>query len=220
MTAPVVTTHAGITLIGGGEVTSGDLAQALALAPVVVAADSGADRALADGIMPEAVLGDLDSISEAARRAIPPDRLHRIPEQETTDFEKCLQRLAAPFVVAVGFSGPRVDHLLAGLTTLVRLRHSPCLLLAGADAVFAAPARLRLDLPGGTRLSLYPLGPVTGTSRGLRWPIDGLSLDPARRAGTSNVTTGQPVELGLDGPCLVILPREHTAEAVRAIRTS
>lgn len=214
--SPVVSSAVGVTLIGGGEVTPGDLAQALAFAPVVVAADSGADVALARGIVPEAVIGDLDSISAAALGAIPPDRVHRIAEQDTTDFEKCLGRIAAPFVVAVGFGGPRLDHLLACLTSLVRLRRPPCLLLAGEDAIFAAPPRLRLDLPAGTRLSLYPLGRVTGSGEGLRWPLDGLTLDPACRVGTSNQVT-KAVELMLDGPCLVILPREHAAEAMKAI---
>lgn len=213
---PVLTSATGVTLIGGGEVAAEDLARALALAPVVAAADSGADRALAAGIVPQAVIGDLDSISDAGRAAIPPGGLHRIAEQETTDFEKCLARIAAPFIVAVGFSGPRADHLLACLTTLVRLRR-PCLLLGGEDAIFAAPPTLRLDLPPGTRLSLCPLGPVTGTSRGLRWAIDGLTLDPAHRVGTSNATTG-PVKLALDGPCIVILPREQAAAVIRAIR--
>lgn len=215
--SPVVTSAAGVTLIGGGEVRAQDLVLAVALAPVVVAADSGADRALAAGILPQAVLGDLDSISDPGRAAIPPDRLHRIPEQETTDFEKALSRIAAPFVVGVGFSGPRVDHLLATLTTLVRLRNPPCLLLAAEDVAFAAPPVLRLDLPPGTRLSLYPLGQVSGRSGGLRWPLDGVTLAPAQRVGTSNEATGA-VELALDGPCIVILPREHAAAAVQAIR--
>lgn len=213
---PVLTSADGVTLIGGGEVTPQDLAQALALAPVVAAADSGADRALADGLLPQAVIGDLDSLSPRGRAAIPSERLHPVAEQETTDFEKALSRIRAPFVVGVGFSGPRADHLLACLTTLVRLRQPPCLMLGGKDAVFAAPSHLRLDLPPGTRLSLYPLGPVTGASRGLRWPIDGLTLDPARRVGTSNATTGA-VEMELNGPCIVILPRDRAMEALQAI---
>ena len=219
MTAPLLTSRAGVALIGGGAATAGDLAQALALAPDVMAADSGAELALAAGIMPLAVAGDLDSISDAARAAIPPGRLHRIAEQETTDFEKCLARIAAPFVLAVGFGGSRTDHLLACLTTLVRLRHPPCLLLAGDDVIFAAPPALRLDLPPGSRLSLYPLGPVTGTSRGLRWALDGLTLDPATRVGTSNETTG-PVELALTGPCIVILPRDHADIAAKALASA
>lgn len=214
---PLLTSDRGVTLIGGGTVTRDDLAQALALASIVAAADSGADRALAAGLVPRAVIGDLDSLSPQGRAAIPPDRLHRIAEQETTDFEKALLRIHAPFVIGVGFSGPRADHLLAALTALVRLRRPPCLLLAGEDVAFAAPPALRLDLPPGTRLSLYPLGAVTGTSRGLRWPLDDLTLDPAGPVGTSNETTG-PVDLALHGPCIVILPREQAAAAIRAIR--
>ena len=46
-----------------------------------------------------------------------------------------------------------------------------------------------------------------------------LVLDPAARTGTSNRAEG-PVELALDGPCLVILPRAHAAAAVRALAAS
>lgn len=214
---PLLSSAAGVTLIGGGEVSPADLAQATALAPAIMAADSGSVRALAAGLMPLAVAGDFDSLSAEVRARVPADRLHHIAEQETTDFEKCLSRIAAPFVVAVGFAGPRYDHLLANLTTLTRLRRPPCLLLGGTDVMIAAPPRLALDLPADTRVSLYPLGRVTGESRGLRWPIGGLVLDPAGRVGTSNAAMGGTVELALDGPCVVILPRRHLADALTAL---
>ena len=214
---PILSSATGVTLIGGGAVSDADLAEATALAPAIMAADSGSERALAAGLMPQAVAGDFDSLSDRVRARVPADRLHHIAEQETTDFEKCLSRVAAPFVVAVGFAGPRYDHLLANLTTLARLRRPPCLLLAGTDAMLAAPPLLALDLPAGTRVSLYPLGRVMGESRGLRWPVGGLVLDPAARVGTSNAALGGTVELALDGPCIVILPRRHLADAVTAV---
>ncbi|SEH86143.1 thiamine diphosphokinase [Paracoccus alkenifer] len=217
MTAPLLDSAQGVTLIGGGEVAAADLAQATVLAPAIMAADSGAGRALAAGLVPLAVAGDFDSLSPQLRAQVPADRLHHIAEQDTTDFEKCLSRVAAPFVVAVGFAGPRHDHLLANLTTLIRLRRPPCLLLGGTDVIFAAPPRLVLDLPADTRVSIYPLGPVTGESRGLRWPLAGLALDPAGRVGTSNAATGGVVDLALDGPCIVILPRRHLGDAVAAL---
>lgn len=216
---PILRTAQGVTLIGGGAVAPGDAALALARAPVVMAADGGAATALALGLMPAAVAGDLDSLPPAARAAIPADRLHRIAEQVTTDFEKCLARVAAPFVIGIGFAGDRPDHLLAALNVLVRLRVPPCLLLAGTDVMFAAPHRLSLDLPPGTRLSLFPLGRVTGTAQGLRWPLDGLVLDPAGQVGTSNQATG-PVALTLDGPCLVILPRAQLDAALAGLGLS
>lgn len=163
--------------------------------------------ALRQGLLPEAVIGDLDSISAAARAALSPDRLHLIAEQDTTDFEKCLTRIDAPLILGLGFGGPRLDHWLAVANALVRHPDLPCVILGGADIAFAAPPRISLPLAPGTRVSLFPLAPVTGRSVGLRWPIEGLHLAPDGRIGTSNEALG-PVHLEFDAAgMLVILPR-------------
>ena len=57
----------GVTLAGGGPFGAALLARALALAPVIVGADGGADRLLRLGAEPTAVIGDFDSISATAR---------------------------------------------------------------------------------------------------------------------------------------------------------
>lgn len=205
-----------VTLIGGGPLGPDDLAQALALAPTVAAADGGADQALARGLTPAAVWGDFDSLSEAARAAIPAENLHRIAEQDSTDFEKCLSRIDAPLVIGLGFSGARQDHFLAALSTLARHLGPPCILLAGDDAIALAPPEIALDLPPGTRVSLFPMGPARGRSQGLEWPIDGLDLAPDGRVGTSNRATG-PLRLAIEGPMLLILPRAHLADLAQAL---
>ena len=41
------------------------------------------------------MIGDFDSISDAAQRALPPAALHRIAEQDSTDFDKCLRNIDA-----------------------------------------------------------------------------------------------------------------------------
>jgi thiamine pyrophosphokinase len=85
------------------------------------------------------------------------------------------------------------------------------------DVAFAVPEKVALDLPLGTRLSLFPMVPMRGTSKGLRWPIDGLTIDPMGRLGTSNEVSG-PVELAFDAPgTIVIIPREHLDQAVAAL---
>ncbi len=207
----------GVTILAGGAVSPDQLARARAVAPVVVAADSGADRALALGVEPAAVIGDMDSISAAARERLA-DRLHPVAEQETTDFEKCLQRIAAPFAVALGVTGDRADHGLAAFSLLARWRDYPVLALAGEDVIFAAPPRLALELPPETRLSLFPMAPVTGRATGLEWPIEQIAFAPAGRIGTSNRTTGPRVELEFDAPgMLVILPAAHMKAALAAL---
>jgi len=109
-----------ITLVGGAAVCSAQLKRARAIAPAIVAADGGADAALAHDAMPVAVIGDFDSISEDARRRIPQVAQHPIPDQDTTDFDKCLSNISAPLIVGVGFSGDRLDHQLAAYSSLVR----------------------------------------------------------------------------------------------------
>jgi thiamine pyrophosphokinase len=46
--------------------------------------------------------------------------VHHLPEQDTTDFEKCLYSVAAPLLLGVGFLGGRADHHLAAMNVLVR----------------------------------------------------------------------------------------------------
>ncbi len=215
----LVTSERGVTLVAGGPVGRSALAAALALAPVLVAADGGADRALRLGHPPQAVIGDLDSLSARARAALPAARIHAIAEQETTDFDKALRSVAAPFVLALGVLGGRVDHELAAFTTLVRRAERPVLALGARDVVLAAPARpLRLHLRRGDRLSLYPLGPVSGRDRGLVWPIAGLDFAATGRIGTSNRVAQGPVDLHFDRPgMLVILPRARAAAALAAL---
>jgi len=217
-TAPVFRVGEGVTLLGGGRLMPDDLSMALAVAPHLVAADGGAAAALAAGHMPDAVYGDMDSLAPAIRAQIPRDRVHQIPEQTSTDFDKALRHIDAPFVVAAGFTGERVDHELAVYHGLVARPDARCLVVGAQDIVVHAPPRFGVDLPVGTRVSLFPMAAVTGASRGLVWPIAGVKFHPAARIGTSNLTDGTRLELSFDGPgMLLIVPRVHLTAMVAAL---
>lgn len=214
--AALVRDPRGVTVIGGGAVASADLEDALAVAPLLVAADGGADRAHASGRAPDWVIGDLDSLSDAARARVPGGRLVEVTEQDSTDFAKCLERIDAPLIMAVGFAGLRLDHTLAALTALVQPGAPRVVMLASDDVILACPARIDLPLPAGTRVSLFPLGPARGTSRGLEWPIDGIEMAPGGRVGTSNRALG-PVSLRIEGQMLLMLPRACLAGVLAAL---
>ncbi len=213
MTIPIVQSLLGVTLVGGGPLTRATLVRSMAVAPRLVAADGGADRLLRLGHRPEAVIGDLDSISAQARADLG-DAVHLIPEQDTTDFDKALRSIAAPFVVGLGFSGARLDHGLAALNTLVRHAHRTCLLVGQGDVTFLAPRQITLNLPVGSRLSLFPMRPVKGRSIGLRWPIDGLDFAPDARTGTSNEVAAAEVTLCFDAPGMLVILPQRTLPAV------
>lgn len=214
MTEVIVQATQGVTLAGGGRFSASLLAESQKFAPILVAADGGADRLLAHGVEPSAVIGDFDSISARAQRRLA-GRLFPIREQVTTDFDKALRSIAAPFVLGLGFAGQRLDHGLAVLNSLVRHPGRACLILSSSDVTFLAPRALSLTLPVGSRFSLFPMGPVEGESEGLRWPLQDIGFDPAGMIGTSNEVSAARVHLRFSAErMLVILPRSAVAAAL------
>lgn len=159
----------------------------------------------------------MDSISEAALDAFA-DRLHPIAEQDSTDFAKALRTSPAPLSIAVGFIGARVDHFLAVLTELARSR-APVVLLGEVECVCLLPPYLALDLAPGTRVSLWPLGPVQGRSTGLEWPIDGIAFAPTLCAGTSNRAVG-PMEITVAGDMVLLLPAAELPKLLAGLQST
>ncbi|MFD1809456.1 thiamine pyrophosphokinase [Gemmobacter lanyuensis] len=157
-----------------------DLRLAQKHAPMVVAADGGADRALALGVRPAAVIGDFDSISAAAKAQLQGAQMLHLAEQETTDFDKALRSIRAPMVLALGVMG--AGRSCAG--SAVGAGAAPgqwrrALRAAGAKGrglCRAAPPALA---PAGGRAALaLPLAPVRGKAGVCVGPSTGLSLRP------------------------------------------
>ncbi|WP_170784349.1 thiamine diphosphokinase [Ruegeria lacuscaerulensis] len=205
-----------ITLVGGGEINPKDIELALIRAETCVAADGGAAPLLDAGVIPDAVIGDFDSLSTDHKAQIPTDRLFPFREQDSTDFDKVLRNVATPLALGVGFLGARLDHQLAVLNALVRHQDRPCILLGAQEVVFHAPPRITLPLAVGETVSLFPLRRITGRSQGLEWPIDGLELAPDGQVGTSNRVVSE-VTLEMEGPgLLVMVPRDALDQVMQA----
>lgn len=215
-----VRSTAGVTLVGAGAPVAQNVAEALQFAPDLVAADGGANYCAEMGHDPIAIIGDFDSLDEMTRARFDAAKLIEVSamaEQDTTDFQKCLVRIEAPFVLAVGFSDGRLDHTLANFGALAQMEGPPTILIGTHDIVFAAPQELHLDLDAGTRVSLFPMEPMQGVSDGLEWPIEGLTLSPLGRIGTSNRAVG-PVHLAFEKPgCLVLTPRFTLPEILKSL---
>jgi len=172
----------------------------------VIAADSGANRAHDHGQKVDHIIGDMDSVDISVLGRIPE---HLIAEQMSTDLDKCLYATEAPYYLGVGFTGGLIDHHLAACHSLIKT-DKRLILLGVEDMCFRAPLNFRLNLPIGTRVSLFPMGAVSGVSTGLRWPIEGLNFAPATKIGTSNETIAETITLRFDRPhMLVILPATY-----------
>lgn len=216
---PLIRSRRPVTLVGGGPVLPERLAAALALAPEAIGADGGGDVALPGGARFRAVIGDMDSLRNAEALRASGVALHPIAEQNSTDLEKCLYSVAAPLFLGLGFLGGRLDHHLAAMNALARRPDKRVLLIGREDICFRCPRELRLAVTVGTRVSLFPMGPVRGAiGEGLRWPVQGLDFAPDGRIGTSNAALGGVLRLGFGGgPMLVILPVDYLAAAAAAL---
>ena len=209
----------GVTLVGGAPFSRSDLDMALSLAPRIVCADGGADQL--PSRTPDAVIGDLDSLSapDVWRKRLG-HRLIRVEEQDSTDLEKCLRRVEAPFFIAVGFVAGRVDHLLAALHAII-CDQRPVFLVGEEDIQISAGFGFRIEARPGDRISFFPLRAVKSFGgTGLRWPLEGLDLEAGGKIATSNQATGGSVSVSFDRPGVIVsLPRDRLDRAVAVFRS-
>ncbi len=216
----IVSENEPITIVGGAHFSQGLLLESLARAPVVYAADGGANLCMQYGCQPKQVIGDLDSLSPSLRSELDPSRVIHVAEQDTTDFEKLLIRVDAPCMLAIGFMGGRIDHQMAVQTVLTAYAHRKIICVGDEDVMFVSPPEIDLPLDAGTRVSLYPMAPVQVRSTGLNWPTDGLSFAPNGQIGTSNQVTG-PVTLLPSAPrMLAVLPKNCLDIAIDAVQAA
>jgi len=191
--------------------------------PLVIAADSGLDHALALGIHTDLVVGDLDSASaaaqDAARAAGTEFETHPV-DKDATDLELALAAArdrGARRVIVVGGGGGRHDHLLANALVLAAVEFADLDLDALVGTARITVVRTRVTLHGhpGDLCSLIPVG---GAARGvhttgLRFPLHGEDLLPGSTRGVSNELLDTTATVSLaDGILLAVQP--HALEEI------
>lgn len=218
MTAPIVSSADPIALIGGAQVAPEILNILQTLTEVFVAADGGANTLHAAGVHPSKVIGDFDSISDAVRQDFAPVLLH-VAEQDSTDLEKVISRVAAPVLIGAGFLGGRLDHTMAALSVMARYAAVRLILIDETDCCFRCPpGGATVSVPVETPLSVLPMDAIEATTRGLKWDMDGMALHPAGRVSSSNRAAAETVTIQATGPAIITLPVQQLPAAIAAVR--
>ena len=185
-----------------------EVAQKLKRWPIL-AADGGLNAAMNAGLLPQMVIGDMDSVTDLGQLPVSVRQI-RLSSQDDTDFEKCLRLIEAPLIVGVGFLDGQFDHSLAALDAMARLEHDRPVLLAGShDIVLRLRGNIKLLLDRGSRVSIWPLGCQHFIrSEGLDWPLDDLTMQMGHRTGTSNLTNAKTISItaGKGDGYVVIVP--------------
>jgi thiamine pyrophosphokinase len=188
---------------------------------LVIAADSGADLLLSQGVKPDLLVGDMDSISCAARARLDADGVETfvLPSaKDETDLEVALkmavERGATSIDILGALGGPRLDHLLGAVVLLgapwlenahVRLRDhaQEAWLSSGVAEIRGVP---------GDMVSLLPLSPEVEAVRteGLLYPLRGERLAQAASRGLSNELVGEHARI-TNGAGLLLVIHYHSA---------
>ena len=162
-------------------------------------ANGGTLHALALGLIPEAIIGDLDSLPPdmAAKMEAQGVIIHRYPvRKDKTDLELAFELALAERpdeILLLAALGGRLDQTLANLLLLTRPEFAaiPVYLVDGLQVMTLLHSRQRLIIQGqpGDTLSLVPLAPlVTGvTLTGVEWPLEQATLSMGSTLGISNV---------------------------------
>ncbi len=182
---------------------------ALRHAARVVCCDGAALKLQAIGMEPAAVVGDMDSLPAAVRRAFA-DRAIHDPGQEDNDLSKAFRYCLSQnwrHLVVLGATGLREDHTLANISLLADFARDARVTMLTDTGEFRPLLKSgRVVCRPGQAVSVFSFDPATAiTSRGLKYPLRRLRLSRWWQAAL-NEANGKGFELRFTGgPLLVYL---------------
>ncbi len=196
-----------VIVVTGTEPLHQDAVAALPRHAIVIAADGALDHALAAGLTPAGLVGDLDSISaDGLAWAEQHATIQRHdPDKDHTDTELALAiavDLNPARLVLISGGGDRLDHTLAAIGALGQpsLTSVPVIEAWWGSQhirILHGPGRVEFDVVPGTTVSLLAMqGRCKGLSiSGVRWPLESERLAPLAGRGVSNVADDEHIEI-------------------------
>ena len=187
-----------LIVLGGNEPENMLLISCAGYADLKIAVDKGYEAFDRAGIMPNLLVGDMDSVSsEALERAQKSTQIERLPcQKDDTDgvhaVDVAIAR-GAKQITILGALGGRMDHALANLMLLVRAHEKGAYaeILDEHMRIVRVDGEIEITGAKGDTFSLLPLGKAEGVViEGCAYhPEEELSLDSGYPMGVSNVIT-------------------------------
>lgn len=212
-----------VILCDGRQPGTGPLREAINDSEYFIAADGGGNVARRLNMIPDIVIGDMDSyVIEKKEEA---EIIHD-PDQETNDLEKSLKHaivLKSTEVVVFGAVGKRLDHTLKNLSVLCRFNSSFSSLVFKDrhGEILLLPETFVREYPVGTTLSLFPISGIAEgvTTKGLAYPLTDETLENGVRDGTSNKTISPVIEISHRKGDLLLFVASLSEEKNKQIRS-
>lgn len=206
-------------LLCDGEIpTKKQIRNDLSDASLFVAVDGGGHAAQRLELLPDVIIGDLDSYKPTGEET---PKVIKDPDQETNDLEKALSYAATHSVtdvVVFGATGKRLDHTLKNLSVLLQFdsHFSSILLRDYYSTIELIHSPFHRKIPVGTSISLFPLsGSVENiTTKGFKYPLTNGILKNGIQDGSSNQTICETIDITFDTGDLLFITNHQPIDTL------
>lgn len=197
-------------IIGNGDIKNYDFIKSrISNSDLIICADGGYNHARNMDIMPDVLIGDLDSASGYDDVK---NRLEYPVRKDFTDGELAVMYAnehGCDEIVLAGMTGNRLDHTIADIMLLAHCKKG--VLVDDNNEIYLLRDKLIIEGYRGQTLSIVPItGDAEGVSTsGLEYPLNAETLHFASTRGISNVMTAEKCEITIErGLALVIKVNE------------
>ncbi|MFZ1290614.1 MAG: thiamine diphosphokinase [Melioribacteraceae bacterium] len=178
---------------------------------ILICADGGANSARKINVIPDFIIGDLDSVTnETLEYFRQKTNIIKLTRQNDTDVEKALKYLIKKKytdVILLGGTGDRLDHSFCNIGIILKFFNKIKISLLHKNSLLKAySGNVNLKTKKGETISLYGIDNATKiSSNGLKYKLNNISLPFGERESTSNLAVSENVNLKINGGIILII---------------
>ena len=177
----------------------------------LICADGGANTAYKLALIPDYIIGDLDSAKDKVLKHYSDKSvIKKYKRQNDTDVEKCLKfaiKQKCEEVILLGGTGDRLDHSFCNLGIVIKF-FDEIRINVLHQKTFLTPYKGKVELLTelGETISIYGIDKKTKiTTKGLKYPLTNESLPFGERESTSNVALKDKAKLNITGGVMFVI---------------
>ena len=177
----------------------------------LICADGGANSAKRLKIVPDFIIGDIDSINESTLNKFKEaSTIIQIKRQNDTDVEKCLKfviRKKFREAILLGVTGNRLDHTFCNLGIVIKFFNKINLKIIAENSILTPyNGNIELKTHPCETISLYGLDKKTKIySRDLKYPLKNITLPFGEKESTSNIALSNSTKIKVTGGIIFII---------------
>ena len=177
----------------------------------LICADGGANSAFKYNLLPDYIIGDLDSIlPEIYDYFFDKCDIRHIKRQNDTDVEKCIKfalKKHCNEIILLGVTGDRLDHTFCNMGIVLKFFDKAKLSIIHKNSYLTAySGNIVLKTIPGETISIYAIEKKTKIiSTGLKYQLKNIGLPFGQRESTSNVAKKNEVKLKITGGKIFVI---------------